>query len=136
MAGAMLQQAAPGPASGIPVLRSKMEGGLSPAREDAYETAPFNFSQLKGMNLRLNVEVGAATYWSELMQVQTLDNLFAKGVLSDAVTYLENMPRGYIPGRQELIDALKKRQQEMEAAQMAAAQAAGAPTAGSGVTFG
>ena len=60
----------------------------------------------KGMNLRLNVEVGAATYWSELMQVQTLDNLFAKGVLSDAVTYLENMPRGYIPGRQELIDAL------------------------------
>ena len=50
------------------------------------------------------------------MQVQTLDNLFAKGVLSDAVTYLENMPRGYIPGRQELIDALKKRQQEMEAA--------------------
>lgn len=136
MAGAMLQQAAPGPASGIPVLRSKMEGDLSPAREDAYETAPFNFSQLKGMNLRLNVEVGAATYWSELMQVQTLDNLFAKGVLSDAVTYLENMPRGYIPGRQELIDALKKRQQEMEAAQMAAAQAAGAPTAGSGVTLG
>ena len=70
------------------------------------------------------------------MQVQTLDNLSAKGVLSDAVTYLENMPRGYIPGRQELIDALKKRQQEMEAAQMAAAQAAGAPTAGSGVTLG
>ena len=46
------------------------------------------------------------------------------------------MPRGYIPGRQELIDALKKRQQEMEAAQMVAAQAAGAPTAGSGVTLG
>lgn len=136
MAGAMLQQAAPGTASGIPVLRSKMEGDLSPAREDAYETVPFNFLQLKGMNLRLNVEVGAATYWSELMQVQTLDNLFAKGVLSDAVTYLENMPRGYIPGRQELIDALKKRQQEMEAAQMAAVQAAGAPTAGSGVTLG
>ncbi|MBN3024903.1 hypothetical protein JXX19_00525 [Ruthenibacterium lactatiformans] len=81
MAGAMLQQAVPGPASGIPVLRSKMEGDLSPAREDAYETAPFNFSQLKGMNLRLNVEVGAATYWSELMQVQTLDNLFAKTYL-------------------------------------------------------
>ena len=37
MAGAMLQQAAPGTASGIPVLRSKMEGDLSPAREDAYE---------------------------------------------------------------------------------------------------
>ncbi len=65
------------------------------------------------MNLRLNVDVGAATYWSELMQVQTLDNLFARGVLTDAVTYLENMPRGYIPGRQALIEAIRKRQQAM-----------------------
>ncbi len=81
--------------------------------EDCYETVPFDFSALQTMNLRLNVDVGAATYWSELMQVQTLDNLFARGVLTDAVTYLENMPRGYIPGRQALIEAIRKRQQAM-----------------------
>lgn len=81
--------------------------------EEHYETVPFDFSRLQNMELRLNVDVGAATYWSELMQVQTLDNLFARGVLTDAVTYLENMPRGYIPGRQAIIEAIRKRQQTM-----------------------
>ena len=37
----------------------------------------------------------------------------SRGVLTDAVTYLENMPRGYIPGRQALIEAIRKRQQAM-----------------------
>lgn len=89
-----------------------------------YETVPFDFSCLQNMDLRLNVDVGAATYWSELMQVQTLDNLFAHGVLTDAVTYLENMPRGYIPGRQAMIEAIRKRQQTMPQAPQQGLEAA------------
>lgn len=98
---------------GVPEMGTDAAG---PDAEERYETVPFDFSVLQNMDLRLNVDVGAATYWSELMQVQTLDNLFARGVLTDAVTYLENMPRGYIPGRQALIEAIRKQQQAISGA--------------------
>lgn len=99
--------------SEAPLARMPSEAPADAGAEESYKTVPFDFSALQDMKLRLNVDVGAATYWSELMQVQTLDNLFTRGVLTDAVTYLENMPRGYIPGRQTLIDAIRKRQQAM-----------------------
>lgn len=100
-------------ADGMPLAAGAGLGGAD--APERYETVWFDFSELREMELRLNVDVGAATYWSELMQVQTLDNLFARGVLTDAVTYLENMPRGYIPGRRALIESLQKRQRELEA---------------------
>jgi len=53
--------------------------------------------------------VGASTYWSELMQVQTLDNMFAKGIITDAVTYLEQIPDRYIHGKAKLIEKLKEK---------------------------
>ena len=93
--------------------------------ENTVQMALFDFTTLRGWNLQLNVEVGAATYWSELMQVQTLDNLFSNGVLQDAVAYLENMPRGYIPGKTQLIEAIKKQQTAAADTQMEHPSAAG-----------
>ena len=123
-------------AAGLPVAAGLAGAGgmAAPAAsmgaagtEDADEkqTVLFDFARLRGMNLHLNVEIGAATYWSELMQVQTLDNLFASGVLQDAVTYLEAMPSGYIPGKASLIKSIKEQQQKAAAAS-AAAPASGA----------
>lgn len=74
----------------------------------------FDFGQLKGMHLKLNVEIGAATYWSELMQVQTIDNLFARGIIQDAEVYLECIPDGYIRNKGKIIAALRQKKQEME----------------------
>ncbi|MGN8938927.1 hypothetical protein [Bittarella sp. HCP28S3_D9] len=68
----------------------------------------FDFSLLGEMCLQLNVDVGASTYWSELMQVQTVDNLFARGIITDPVTYLESIPDGYIRNKAGLIAALKQ----------------------------
>ena len=90
--------------------------------DESVQTVPFVFSQLSYMNLRLNVEIGAATYWSELMQVQTLDALFRNGILTDAEVYLENMPKGYITGKDNIIQAI--RQQKAQAAAMAQQQMA------------
>lgn len=59
------------------------------------------------------------------MQVQTLDNLFSNGILQDAVAYLENMPRGYIPGKTQLIEAIKKQQTAAADTQMEHPSAAG-----------
>ena len=41
-----------------------------------------DFSRIGNLNLRIKVDIGAAAYWSELTQVQTLDNLFSKGIIA------------------------------------------------------
>lgn len=90
-----------------------------------------DFGQLTDLRLKLNVDVGASTYWSELMQVQTMDNLFAKGILTDAVTYLESIPDGYIKNKSRLIDKLQEQQnalgQQAAAGQMMGNQAESLP---------
>ncbi len=87
--------------------------GVRPVRlrcgDGSGRIAPFDFSQLSDMHLHLNVEIGAATYWSEVMQVQTLDALFRNGVLTDAEVYLENMPKGCFTGRESLLRAIRAR---------------------------
>lgn len=70
----------------------------------------FNFASLRGLNLRLNVDIGAATYWSELVQVQTLDNLFERGIIPDAETYLELVPTAYIKDKAFLLEAVRRAQ--------------------------
>ncbi len=69
----------------------------------------FDFSQVSEQSMSLKVDVGASTYWSELMQMQTLDNLFKSGIIADAVTYLEQVPDRYIHGKAKLIEKLKEK---------------------------
>lgn len=99
-------------ANGLPA----QQGAMTAEPEEEMQTVLFDFAQLAQKKLKLNVEIGAATYWSELMQVQTMDNLFGRGLM-DAETYLENMPRGYIPNRTQLIQALQKQAQQAAQAQ-------------------
>ena len=82
---------------------------FSDANGDA-QTAIFDFSQLNDLFLKLNVDVGASSYWSELAQVSTIDNLFSQGIIQDAVLYLESIPDGYIKNKQKLISELKGRE--------------------------
>lgn len=92
-------------------------------------TMRYDFGKLPVDNLTLNVDVGSAAYWSEVMQVQTLDNLFSKGIITDAVTYLEGIPDRYIHGKGKLIEDLKRKQQEQVAMQQSGAGMQGADTA-------
>lgn len=87
----------------------------------------YNFSSVDYDALNINVEVGKAAYWNELMQLQTLDNLFNKGIIQDAILYLEQIPDGYIKNKQELIEHLK--QQQMQLQQMQASQDINGPQA-------
>ena len=72
----------------------------------------FNFSEEDAAELRLRVDVGSAAYWSELMQVQTMDNLFRNGIITDVVTYLEGIPEQYLKNKSKLIAKVKNRQAE------------------------
>ena len=73
----------------------------------------FDFNQLQGANLNLTVEIGQATYWSELVQVQTLDNMLSQQII-DTEMYLEFLPDGYIPNRDEIIQGIKERKAMMQ----------------------
>lgn len=71
--------------------------------------APFDFSVLDSVPLSLKLDVGGSAYWSEIAQMNTLDNLLMQDKIS-VIDYLERVPSGYISNQQELIQALKSRQ--------------------------
>lgn len=62
----------------------------------------------------LNVDVGGASYWNEMAQISTIDNLFSKGVITDPVTYLEAIPDNYIKNKQQIIADYQKQRQQQE----------------------
>ena len=81
----------------------------------------YDFSQLQNININLSVEIGQATYWSELMQVQTLANMLSQKLI-DNIQYLELLPDGYIPGRDKIIQSIKQQQAMAGQQQMMAGQ--------------
>lgn len=91
------------------------------------ETADYeiDFNQLDYDELRLAVDIGEASYWSELTQLQTMDSLFQKGLITDALLYLDGIPDKYIPNKQKIIDALKEQQEMQQQAQITGAENVG-----------
>ena len=86
------------------------EDGGEPQRQS------FDFSTLAGLDMRLQVDVGAASYWSETMQTMTNDHLLESGVITDPLVYLENVPDYQVRGKHDLLHALRmQRQQQKEA---------------------
>ena len=67
----------------------------------------FDFSQLKDHPMKLKLDVGASSYYSEIASIQTLDNLLQMGHITP-VQYLERIPDGYIPARRALINEMKQ----------------------------
>ena len=95
---------------GIRTLVVADEPGETPYRQS------FDFSQLAGQDLRLQVDVGAASYWSETMQTMTNDHLLESGVITDPLVYLEKRARYRCAGKNDLLHALRvQRQQQKEA---------------------
>ena len=69
----------------------------------------FDFSGIDYDSFDIRVNIGSATYWSQLMQVQTMDSFFKNGIIEDAIFYLEHIPEGYVSGKNELINDLRER---------------------------
>ena len=63
---------------------------------------PFDFSTLKDFPIAIKQDVGASSYWSEMANMQTLDNLLMNHHIT-LKQYLERLPSGYISKKQELI---------------------------------
>lgn len=67
----------------------------------------FDFATLDNYLLKLGIDTGAGSFYSELDQIQTLDRLFSRGIIKDAVAYLEAIPAGYLPNKNALIASVK-----------------------------
>lgn len=76
----------------------------------------FDFSTLKKIPCTVDLDAGAASYWSEIAAMQTLDNLLMQGKIS-TVEYLKRLPSGQITDRETLI-ATMEREQQMQMAAM------------------
>ncbi len=77
----------------------------------------FDFATLDTANYEMKVDVGQSSYWSELTQIQTLDNLFAKGIIQTE-DYLEAIPDKYISGKARILKKLKDAMMAQAEAQM------------------
>lgn len=67
---------------------------------------PFNFAELKEIQLTIEQEVGASSYWSEMASMQTLDNLLMNNLITPE-QYIERLPNGYINKKEKLLADLR-----------------------------
>lgn len=88
---------------------------ISSEDEQQFTASTIDFGELENYTTHFNVDVGASSYWSEIMQVQTLDSAFANGIIVNPVDYLEATPDKYMPCKQKFIDSLRAYQNQQEA---------------------
>lgn len=69
----------------------------------------FDFSKVDYDSFDIKVNIGNASYWSQLMQVQTMDAFFKNGIIDDALVYLEHIPSGYVAEKEGIIRDLKNK---------------------------
>lgn len=86
---------------------------------------PFDFSRIREIQLSIKQDVGASSYWSEMANVQTLENLLMNDRI-DVIDFLERLPSGYLVKKQELIEKLKAKSM---------LPPAGAPNSGTGMSM-
>lgn len=62
----------------------------------------FDFATLKRVPYTIDLDAGASSYWSEIANMQTLDNLLMQGKIPTS-EYLRRLPNGQITDREALI---------------------------------
>ena len=100
-----------------------IERKISYKQGDVTQVGTFNGSNYKDVPFKLKIDVGPSSYWSEITSLQTLDNMLAQQKLT-FIQYLERIPNGLIPKKQELIDEIKAQNEAMAQQQQAQQQQA------------
>ena len=62
----------------------------------------FDFGVLRDVPCSIDLDAGASSYWSEIANMQTLDNLLLQGKIPTS-EYLRRLPNGQITDREQLI---------------------------------
>lgn len=67
----------------------------------------FDFKMLKERRLKLRVDVGDSSYWSEITQAQTADNMLAHGII-DPEAYIESLPEKFVRNKEVLLRGARR----------------------------
>ena len=86
---------------------------LLPGGEKVFEKTEFDFSKIDYDSFDIKINIGSASYWSQLIQVQTMDSFLKNGIIEDAIVYLEHIPEGYVSRKNELINDLRERKKNL-----------------------
>lgn len=70
----------------------------------------FDFSTLASVPCSIGLDAGASSYWSEIANMQTLDNLLMQNKISTS-EYLRRLPNGQITDRESLIAIVEAAEQ-------------------------
>lgn len=76
-------------------------------------TVVATLSNYSDLMFSIKVDVGPSSQWSEISSIQSLDNLLNADRIS-ILQYLERMPNGIIPKKQELIDEIKAQMEQQQ----------------------
>ena len=66
----------------------------------------FDFSMLNDIPCSVDIDAGASSYWSEIANMQTLDNLLMQGKIPTS-EYLRRLPNGQLTDRESLIQIVE-----------------------------
>jgi hypothetical protein len=85
--------------------------GLRPVitigEDEKRKLVQYDFNNIRGLDLKTNIDIGESTYYSEIAMVQTLDNLL-QGQWIEFIDYLERLPNDLFPKKADFISKLKE----------------------------
>ena len=82
---------------------------IEKATDTGYVLEKFDFSAVDSTQLTWAVQADTSTPWSESVQMQTLENLYAKQILTDAYDYVQAIPSTQLKNKQQILKKLEKR---------------------------
>lgn len=77
--------------------------------EGNYHMESFDFSQIDATQLSWMVQADNSTPWSESVQMQTLEKLYAKQILTDAYDYVQAIPATQLKNKQQILKKLQEK---------------------------
>lgn len=92
----------------VDIIRTKY--GIRVVRTNGTEQL-VDFSQLE-YNKDFNVDIGASAYYSENAQIETMNNLWAAGIIKDAKLLVESMPDKFVPNKNKILQHLNDYEQQ------------------------
>ncbi|MBQ8604358.1 MAG: hypothetical protein IJ410_05920 [Oscillospiraceae bacterium] len=73
-----------------------------------YSMEKFDFSQLDASQISITVTTEDSSPWSEGIQMQTLENLYTKQILTDAYDYVQAIPSTQLKNKQQILKKLEQ----------------------------
>lgn len=86
--------------------------------KDKIASTMINTEPFKDLIPRVKIDVGPSSYWSEIASMNTLDALLTNAHI-DIIEYLDRVPNGMIPQKEDLIVSIKNRMEQQAQAQQA-----------------